>query len=81
MTIGKIVAIVLALAVILISLFMLMNKGKSFMKAGDCPDSACGDCSFGSKCKNPCPSDKPRLGLVSCERNDKSEGRCCLEFG
>ena len=81
MTIGKVVAIVLALAIILVSIFILMDKGKIFAKAGKFIDKECADCSFGNKCKNPCPEEKPKIGLTPCERTDKTEGHCCIGFG
>ncbi len=78
MTIPVIVAIVLGLTIIVLSLFIIMGRGKTMSKVGACPDWCV---TQKSDCKEP----RPTLGLTPCTFEDPStkktvHGRCCTDL-
>ncbi len=73
MTIPVIIAIVLGLTIMVVSLFIIMGRGKTLSKVGAC-DDAC------AVSKDQCPDDKPTLGLTPCTTKDGKSGHCCTDL-
>lgn len=80
MTIPVIIAIVIGLTIVIISLFIIMGRGKTLQQVGQCK-GLCKQCSADdAKCPadKRCPKEYPNLGLTPCTAEDgKTQGRCC----